>query len=238
MEDLTAHKHVIPNQPIPQPVIPNKPVQAEKEVEKKLADTVLQSREGLQYQKLQRQGSINPETGIAGIGPKVLKTETLVRECFEAADTATGYEGAMMDDNMTRDWYNACMDHFKTLQPELDRKLSAKELTLSEYAKIAYNVRHEARTHTRELMEDRRALAWIKARDLQDYGHEDGPQFDELVNKAVAKGKSIDDAYRKVIASSTHTNKWVNAFLSTVKVTKSVGESVHAFLNTMMVDLE
>lgn len=46
------------------------------------------------------------------------------------------------------------------------------------------------------------------------YGDPLGPQFDKLVSDQIKKGASIDDAYQKIISSSSTPNSDINKLLS------------------------
>lgn len=158
-------------------------------------------------------------------------------ECSAAADKAIAkmyphYKpGEPMDNNMTRDWYNACMDHFKsTVGPTLTTMRKQGTLSLEDHARTAFDVRHHARVHTRSLMEDKKGLAQIQKRDLSVYGNKDGPTFEHLMGKAQASGKSLEEAHNDIIRSSTSTNMVVNAYISVCKMTSNVSQVISSYL--------
>lgn len=74
-----------------------------------------------------------------------------------------------------------------------------------------HDIRHQARLTARETMSQWMSRAAIKLRDFWEYGNEDGPTFNFLMQKANAKGYYGDDAYKYIMSGSARTNAAVNS---------------------------
>ncbi len=84
-------------------------------------------------------------------------------------------------------------------------------ISLKERAIKAYELRHSARVNARFMMADKAEVKKIQERDQQKYGNPDGPTFNYLVKKTTAKGLSIEEAYQKIIESSSRVSKVYNS---------------------------
>jgi hypothetical protein len=80
-------------------------------------------------------------------------------------------------------------------------------------ARKAYEVRHNARLTARAMMADRGEVAALEARDLEKYGHKDGPTWEWLVERAQKKGLSGDEVFLSIIESAQETSESVNKSL-------------------------
>jgi RHS repeat-associated protein len=97
--------------------------------------------------------------------------------------------------------------------PDVEKSLAARGVSLRQRALAAYTIRHLARLESRARMANRAALARLEIRDIEKYGHFDGPKFEELLQQAQREGKSIEDAYQEIIGSSTRTDQVTNSNL-------------------------
>jgi hypothetical protein len=76
-------------------------------------------------------------------------------------------------------------------------------------AKKAYDIRHQAKINERAKMKVGEAMI-LRARDMRVYGHPNGPNFQQVVQKEQRKGKG--DIARSIINSAERTNKkWNNS---------------------------
>ncbi len=94
--------------------------------------------------------------------------------------------------------------------PELDEQWLANGFSAKERAKRAWQIRHEARLEARKMMANAEEVEMLRARDIAEYGNEDGPTFEFLIDecrKAGLKGNAIFEA---IIKGSYRTNKGVN----------------------------
>jgi hypothetical protein len=105
-----------------------------------------------------------------------------------------------------RKWY---LDKVGTI-PELDKKWAAEGVPLEERARRAVAIRHDARLEARKMMSSPLEVAMLRARDFFTYGSIHGPNFDQLVKKAEAKGLQGDEVWKELIGSSNRTNQTVN----------------------------
>ncbi|WNG31838.1 hypothetical protein F0U62_32815 [Cystobacter fuscus] len=106
-----------------------------------------------------------------------------------------------------RAWYNQKVGEI----PALDAQWKAAGLSPEQRARKAAGIRHEARIEARGMMENKADVDALRARDMKEYGNPDGPTFDDLVNKAKAKGHEGDAVYEYILGSSNRTNAEVNA---------------------------
>jgi hypothetical protein len=93
----------------------------------------------------------------------------------------------------------------------LDRAWQTQGLSAEDRAHKAYDIRHEARLAARSMMDDRIGEHLLQLRDLFEYGHLDGPTFDQLVSGAEKKGLTPDQAYESIVHGAETTNATVNA---------------------------
>jgi hypothetical protein len=120
--------------------------------------------------------------------------------------TETGAAKKPTTNTEIRAWYKA---KIATI-PANDAKLQAQGASLQERAKAAHEIRHSARTESRQFMNPIES-AMLKARDFFTYGRLDGPSFDDLVAKSKKEGLSEAQAFDKIINSSQRTNQAVDS---------------------------
>lgn len=106
-----------------------------------------------------------------------------------------------------RAWYVAQV----IAMPQLNDYWTKEGLSLEERAKKAYNTRHNARKIARSMMPDAEEVKQLQERDQEKYGNPDGPTFQYLLDKNLAKGISQEEAYESIIESAGRTNAAVNA---------------------------
>lgn len=82
-----------------------------------------------------------------------------------------------------------------------------------ERARLAYQMRHNARMLARAMMPDQDEVARLEARDMGKYGTKDGPTFEWLVDRAKAKGLEGDAIYESIVESAQVTDADVNRAL-------------------------
>lgn len=94
--------------------------------------------------------------------------------------------------------------------PARDAAAKAAGEPIEARARRAYELRRRARIITRAMMSDPAEVEQLRARDLERYGHPDGPTFDGLVESAREKGRSGDAIYQSIIDSAQRTDRAVN----------------------------
>jgi hypothetical protein len=77
-------------------------------------------------------------------------------------------------------------------------------------ARLAYEIRHNARLTSRAMMSSRLEVLGLQIRDFFKYLSVDGPSFDALVRAARKKGLTGDAVYEEIIGSAQRTNETVN----------------------------
>lgn len=117
-----------------------------------------------------------------------------------------GRQERSLDRDETRDAYNGKVVRIL----ELDAQLEAEGVPLEERARRAYDYRHRAREWARQQQEHAGQGASLEVRDVTTHGNPDGPSFDDLLAKNLAKGMSRDEAYREIIKSAARTNGTYN----------------------------
>jgi len=105
-----------------------------------------------------------------------------------------------------RKWYN----YQVVAIPKINQRWIAKNMTLRERAKRAYEIRHQARMNARFMMSDQAKVKELQARDQIKYGNPNGPSFLYLVQKAQKKGVEDMSIYKKIIQSSSRTSPIYN----------------------------
>jgi len=204
------------------------------------------------------------ETSNATGSDGTLVSETVEKikiECSEIANTTTknifrDFDPKQYNKNteykvnnaITRVWYNSFLTAFKkTWKKRLEIQFAKRQITLEQYAQIAFEVRHYARIFIRSHMSDVNGLETIKARDFEKYGSPDGPSFKVLLDRQLEKQKAefekanpeqtfeekldLDTAYVSIIDSSTRTNSAVNLF---IKCYKFASESMCNYLGSYL----
>ena len=132
------------------------------------------------------------------------------REAAEgaSADTADSLIGQIQHERngQIRQWYN---DQLASL-PEQDAEWAAQGLSAEERARRASAIRHDARVAAREMMHDPAQVTELRERDMREYQNPDGPTFEQLVDKYVARGMTRQEAYEAIIGSSQRSNEGYN----------------------------
>lgn len=93
---------------------------------------------------------------------------------------------------------------------DLNHQWIAQGLDAETRARGAYELRKEARLTARAMMADPAEVRALEARDLEKYGHKDGPTWEWLVEKAREKGLMGDALYESIIESASVTNEAAN----------------------------
>jgi hypothetical protein len=141
--------------------------------------------------------------------------------------------------DINRVWYDAFLDTFKrAIEDKLEERLRSKKITLEEYAHIAFGMRHHARHFVRKHMEDDGLVEKLGNRDSTKYetsGADDDLTFEKLLERKLNKqkekferknpGKSFDnasikeggfdieEAYRRIIETSTTPDGWIDKYV-------------------------
>jgi hypothetical protein len=107
-------------------------------------------------------------------------------------------------------------------------------LSLAQQAHNAYDMRHNARMTARAMM-GTKYFPWLtnfisvsnlQFRDWQKYGNADGPTFDQLYGKAIAKGLTPDEAYQSILDSSGRTDPGYNQAYGATSAAAQAGPTV------------
>ncbi len=117
-------------------------------------------------------------------------------------------QGVVWNDAEVRAYY---LKQVAAIGPAND-KWKAEKVPAEERARRAFNLRHEARENARAMMHDKLEVDALRARDLQKYGHAEGPAFYELVTKNQERGLTGDAVYEAIVESAQNTNTLVNEF--------------------------
>ena len=91
--------------------------------------------------------------------------------------------------------------------PELNVRWLAQGLSAKERAKKAWQIRHDARIKARAMMSDPEEVEMLRARDLAEYGNEDGPTFEFLVREWWNAGFRGNAIYIGIIEGARRTDK-------------------------------
>jgi hypothetical protein len=149
----------------------------------------------------------HPPQGAASTGPAVA-TSTAA----QAMPTTPGEALEMR--RAGREWSNC---EIRVYYNQLVATIPARVASLQEEgasmerrARSAFTVRHNARVTTRAMMSRQEEVEELRARDMQKYGHPDGPTFEQLVEKGRAKGLPPDAVYQDIIDSAQRTDAAVN----------------------------
>ncbi len=94
--------------------------------------------------------------------------------------------------------------------PDLNEQWSAQGFSAKERAKKAWQIRHDARLEAREMMADPEEVEDLKQRDIAEYGNEDAPSFEFLVQEWRDAGLKGNAVYIAIIEGARRTNKVVN----------------------------
>jgi hypothetical protein len=78
-------------------------------------------------------------------------------------------------------------------------------------ARRAFVIRHNARLTCRAMMENPAEVQQLEQRDLEKYGHPDGPTFDWLVRHYRQAGKCGDEVFEAIIDNSRRTDPQYDA---------------------------
>lgn len=94
--------------------------------------------------------------------------------------------------------------------PELNEQWLAQGLTAKERAKKSWQIRHDARLAGRAMMTDTEEVELLQARDIAEYGNQDGPTFEFLVEEWREAGLKGNAIYVAIIEGARRTNTGVN----------------------------
>jgi hypothetical protein len=106
-----------------------------------------------------------------------------------------------------RDWYHAQLARIDALNADW----TTSGVPLTERARRAYEVRRNARIAAREQMQSVGGVESLSVRDLHKYTSPDGPSFEQLVEKQLSKGRTLDQAYESIIESSKRSDERYDA---------------------------
>jgi len=84
-------------------------------------------------------------------------------------------------------------------------------MTAEQRARLAYDIRKNARTTCRAMDHRKAVVEALRARDVKKYGNPDGPTFEALEAKATALGLKGDAVYEEIASSSQRTDAATNA---------------------------
>jgi hypothetical protein len=94
---------------------------------------------------------------------------------------------------------------------QCDAQWLAEGLSIEERARRAHAYRRRARFWARDQAVDAGDAAVLEVRDLAVHGNAEGPSFEELINRGLRKGKSLDAVYLGIIGSAQRSNAEVDA---------------------------
>ncbi|HEY4238886.1 MAG TPA: DUF4157 domain-containing protein [Kofleriaceae bacterium] len=148
-----------------------------------------------------------PKTEPKGEGPSkpgMHQEPTGDRELPASGDEALARKnaGEKFSNKEIRDNYNQRNQEIN----DLNKQWKEQGLSPEQRARKAYDMRHEMRMTSRDMMGSPEQQLDLLVRDAQKYGQGEGPSFDELVAKAKASGKTGDDVYESMIESSQRTD--------------------------------
>ena len=137
---------------------------------------------------------------IAGLAPLPVHADGA------APATAQGEVRQPSTNPEIRQWYNQQV----SVIPALDKQWIEQGLSAEERAQKAHDIRHAARIKARAFMPNKDEVKLLERRDLEKYGHPDGPTFADLLEKNRKKGLRGDAVYEEIITSSSRTDKGYN----------------------------
>lgn len=111
-----------------------------------------------------------------------------------------------MTNKEIRQWY---IEEVSTI-PRLDQQWLQQGIAIEERAIRAWQIRHDARIRAREMMEKPDEVELLRQRDIKFYGSPDGPSFEYLVKRAIARGLQGKEIYQSIVNSSSLTDEQVN----------------------------
>lgn len=94
--------------------------------------------------------------------------------------------------------------------PEMNEQWLKQGLSAKQRAKKAWQIRHDARLEAREMMTDAEEVEDLKQRDIAEYGNEEGPTFEFLVQEWREAGLTGNAVYIAIIEGARRTNRNVN----------------------------
>ncbi len=89
--------------------------------------------------------------------------------------------------------------------PQKDAQWKQEGVSVEERARRAFQIRHDARLTARAMMSEAAEVELLRKRDLDKYGHPDGPTFEQLVAQQRKKGREGDAVYEAIIESAQRT---------------------------------
>jgi hypothetical protein len=114
-----------------------------------------------------------------------------------------------MTNREIRAWYQAQVSAISSFNGEWIEQ----GIDLEERARRAFNLRHNARTQARSMMENPTEVDDLRERDRRLYGNPDGPTFEQLVEHGQQAGLKRDDVYERIITGAATTNREVDKLL-------------------------
>ena len=111
-----------------------------------------------------------------------------------------------MTNQEIRRWYNQYVRRIE----ELNIQWELQGIVISDRARMAWEIRHNARLKARNMMLDKGEVELLRARDLQVYGTPAGPTFEYLIREAERLGLTGDNIYEWIIKGAQKTNIGVN----------------------------
>src|SRR5688572_16481110 len=111
-----------------------------------------------------------------------------------------------MTNQEIRLWYK---EHVSRIE-KLNVQWKSDGILIVDRAKMAWQIRHEARLMARDMMRDTREVEMLRARDLKLYGNPDGLTFEFLIKEAEESGLAGDNIYDWIIKGAQRTNPDIN----------------------------
>jgi RHS repeat-associated protein len=114
--------------------------------------------------------------------------------------------GNPMTNEQVRQWY---LDRDSNI-PELNEIWKQQSMSAEARARMAFNIRSQARQTAREMMTDPVEVTGLRERDVAHHQNPNGPTFELLVARLRAKGFSGDALYEEIVRSATRTDTETN----------------------------
>ena len=111
-----------------------------------------------------------------------------------------------MTNREVREWYLREVARIA----ELDATWQARGDSLGERARQAWEHRYELRLRARDMMEDPAEVETLRERDRIKYGRSDGPAFEQLLQRLLSQGRSIEAAHKLIIEAARSTSSAFN----------------------------
>ncbi len=114
-----------------------------------------------------------------------------------------------MTNREVREWY---LDEVAKIA-EMDASWKAGGDSLEERALKAWHARHDLRMRAWDMMENPVEADALRARDQLKYGRSDGPTFQDLKEKLLAGGRSVEEALTMILEGARSTSPLFNQLL-------------------------